>query len=665
MALTLDDIIGAPSDPDALNRHAMDRGWIPTPEPAKPLVPPAAVTAPMSAVAAAAPEMGVKPMSPVTLGGPVRVPSTEPINPARGEPTTIPPLSMGAGLGGSVNVPNEQPVNPARGTPIKPLSIPTTAADYAGAKAQPTWGALPAKDLGGAMEAPAAPELGGATAPGTIGGPVSGLRDVAASPGRPEVNAKPGTQQFWMEKLAQDNWDATHGYGTEMNHPGTGGKIAHVLSRIGQTAADILAPGITSAIPGTERYRQLKEAGETAQLGKAQERELATAREKSAEQTADVTRREGEQRLREGEQRLTKAETEYKPNMDTQGNVTGWTDALGRTRGLNDPETPQGIKDVAAATEAKANRPTIEKMDNGDVVAITPGKNGQPPTSQVVYQGDPKVETELTEQTINGKEHKVLINKKNGEVIKDIGAFAKPESPTAGLAQMKANEELIRAFVKGPDGKEHGELMTREEARAQGIDHVEKAQPGDREKAVTHTTVLNTLQTQLNTVANASKALDQNLFQRGIIAQALSHPSNTTIDNAMRAAVMVGASPATQDYVQAVIALREAGLALPKEITGGSRVSEVQASALWQGMPSATSLDSKYAIKQAKKFQSDIDRLRDRADKVRGIEVTEADPLLTGKGGNKPAGQPPAARPGFKMQQNKKTGEYREVPVNQ
>jgi hypothetical protein len=137
--------------------------------------------------------------------------------------------------------------------------------------------------------------------------------------------------------------------------------------------------------------------------------------------------------------------------------------------------------------------------------------------------------------------------------------------------------------------------------------------------------VLNTLQTQLNSVVQASDALAQGGVQKGIIYEALSHPSNTTIDNAIRATVLSGATEKTQNYVQAVIALREAGLALPKEITGGSRVSEVQASALWQSMPGATSINPAYAIKQAKKFQQDIDRLRERAPGVRGITDVDAD----------------------------------------
>jgi hypothetical protein len=162
--------------------------------------------------------------------------------------------------------------------------------------------------------------------------------------------------------------------------------------------------------------------------------------------------------------------------------------------------------------------------------------------------------------------------------------------------------------------------------------HITAASPGDIDKAKTHHVVLNTLQTQLNSVVDNSKALDQNIGQRAIIASALAHPSNTTIDSLFRAGVLAGATEETKNYVQSVLALREAGLALPKEITGGSRVAEIQASALWATMPGAGSLDSKYAIKQAKKFQQDIDRLRERAPEVRGQSIVDPNEAIQTKG---------------------------------
>lgn len=454
------------------------------------------------------------------------------------------------------------------------------------------------------------------------------------SPGVPDI----GSAAYARNELQRLAEEKAHPWGTAENHPGVIGKIGHVLGRVGNIAADVLAPGIALNIPGSD----LNKLAQENQL----KRELATrtAAEGQAKNFASEEALRGVQ-TEEGRQRLLKQQTEENLQTDSQGFVTGYKDALGKLHSIDEPDTPQGIKDIAAATEAKTIKPSIEKMDNGDIVAVTPGRGGAAPTSQVVYHGDPKLETELTQRTVNGQEHKILVNKKTGDDIKDLGAFKTETSPTQALTKMKSDEELVLGYDK--NNKSH--LMSRADAAAEGLQHISKAEGGALEKASTHQTVLNTLQTQLNNVVDTSKALDQNLFQRGIIANALSHPTNSTADSLLRAAVLSGASEQTKDYVQAVLNLREAGMALPKEITGGSRVTEIQTSALWATMPSASSLDEKYAIKQAKKFQSDIDRLRQRAPLVRGIDYTEPHEKIAGttKQENTAGGgtaQPPAGK---------------------
>jgi len=451
------------------------------------------------------------------------------------------------------------------------------------------------------------------------------------SAGVPDIGSSAYTRNE-LERLAEQK---AHPWGTAENHPGALGKIGHVLGRVGNIAADILAPGIALNIPGSDLNKLAEENRLKRELGTRTAAEGQAKNLASEEAARDV-------QTEEGRQRLMKQQTEENLVTDSQGYVTGYKDPLGKLHSIDEAGTPQAIKDIAANTEARTVKPSIEKMDNGDIVAITPGRGGAAPTSQVVYHGDPKLETELTQRTVNGQEHKILVNKKTGEDIKDLGAFKTETSPAAALQKMKSNEEMVLGYDK--DNKAH--LMSREDAEAAGLQHISKAEAGALDKASTHHVVLNTLQTQLNNVVDAADALDQNVFQRGIIAQALSHPSNTTVDNLWRAGVMQGASEKTQRYVQAVIALREAGLALPKEITGGSRVSEVQASALWQGMPSATSMNSKYAINQSKKFQSDIDRLRQRAPQVRGIDMTEPDKRLAEHkaAGGGAAAAPPAGK---------------------
>jgi hypothetical protein len=82
-------------------------------------------------------------------------------------------------------------------------------------------------------------------------------------PAQPQVTLDPNPQHQMEGNLtnriqADYRKDATP-WGRPTNHPGIGGKIAHVLSRIGNVAGDIVAPAMMANIPGTDRYRQAEE----------------------------------------------------------------------------------------------------------------------------------------------------------------------------------------------------------------------------------------------------------------------------------------------------------------------------------------------------------------------------------------------------------------------
>jgi len=584
MALSLDDIIAAPTDPDLLNQHLQGLGLLKRPEETAPVQ-----VAPMSTVT---PHSDVAPMSPVKTETGTAAPLTG-LNRELALGATVQPnkpvahmadLSGGADIGAAAT--------PEGGVSVKPMTLPNLTH----------------------TEKMALPQT---------------------SPGVSDV----GSAAFTRNELERLEEQKAHPWGTPENHPGTLGKIGHVAGKIGNIALDVLAPGIGVNIPGTDLNRMANESELKRELASRTAAEGQAKNLASEEEARDVTTAEGRERLK-------KMQTEQSLEKDIEGNITGWKGPDGKLHSLDEEGTPQAIKDIAAETTAKQTKPTIEKMDNGDIVAVTPGVNGAPAKSQVVYHGDPKLETELTQRTVGGQEHKILINKKTGEDIKDLGAFKTEVSPTAAINKEKANERVVLAYDK--NNKAH--LMSRGDAEEEGMQHITAAQSGDIDKAKTHHVVLNTLQTQLNSVVNSSKALDQGYAQRSIIASALSHPTNTTVDSLMRAAVLSGATEETKNYVQAVIALREAGLALPKEITGGSRIAEVQASALWATMPSAASLNSKYALKQAKKFQQDIDRLRERAPDVRGMNIVDPDDMIKSKGEEKQhttgGGAAPAPPPG-------------------
>lgn len=90
--------------------------------------------------------------------------------------------------------------------------------------------------------------------------------------------------QIKADRLA---FEQLHPWGSpESAHPGTGGKIAHVLGRIGNIAGDVLAPGTMSLIPGTDLNRSTREHNALGEVGAANENALKAAQVGSLEAKA-------------------------------------------------------------------------------------------------------------------------------------------------------------------------------------------------------------------------------------------------------------------------------------------------------------------------------------------------------------------------------------------
>lgn len=69
-----------------------------------------------------------------------------------------------------------------------------------------------------------------------------------------------------QQKLQKVDWAQKNPWGTANNHPGTLGKIAHVLSVAGNIAGDIVAPNVMANIPGTQLGMATQSSGLTKRL---------------------------------------------------------------------------------------------------------------------------------------------------------------------------------------------------------------------------------------------------------------------------------------------------------------------------------------------------------------------------------------------------------------
>jgi hypothetical protein len=419
---------------------------------------------------------------------------------------------------------------------------------------------------------------------------------------RPQLTADPGSAEYSRQKLAQMEFDKAHPWGGDISaHPGLLGKIGHIAAKVGNIAGDVLAPGVMANIPGTDINKQIQEGDVKREL----------TQRTAAEQEGETKGLQQE----EAKTRLAKEQNEQSLEKDSQGNVTGWTDAQGKKHSLEEEGTPQAIKDIAEASKGKKEGPQLEKTTNGDIVQITTDKDGKA-TSNVVYKGDPKVETDLTTRTVGGQEHHILVDKKTGADIKDLGAFKTEVNPAKELAKEKADEEPVIGFDK--NGVQR--LMPRGQAQKEGLTHLVKSSPKDRADSEQNTAALNDMGAKVKNAFESSKAIDKlGMGQKTLIQSALrGHPD----DYSVRMAISLMA-PEAQKYVQDVFSLREAALALPKQTTGGSRVSEPQANALFNTVPGSSG-DHKFREGQLRKFDENLTRLWKKVPLVEGNEPERA-----------------------------------------
>lgn len=518
MALTLDDIMAAPSDPDELQKHLIGKGLIPSPLETPTIVP----------------QAQVGPLSPVTTPSDVA--------------PMVPPKATGGGT------------------------------DWL---AKETTGVKPMKK-----------------------------EQQIDAPGLPGI----GSAAYTENQLQRLEDQKEHPWGTAENHPGVLGKIGHVASRVGNIAADILAPGLALNVPGSDMNKM------------AEEHKLKN--ELTARTEAEQQGKTRELQQEEAKTHLAKEQNEQNLEKDAQGNVVGWTDAKGQKHAIDEEGTPQAIKDIA---EASANKegPRLEKSANGDIVQIKTDKDGNA-TSQVVYHGQPGVKTE-TRSIVGADGHAhdkifdVTPNSPNfGKELADLGR-AKEDKTVNDLAKEKSDEEIVIGYDKNGQQK----LMSRAQAKQEGLQHIVKSSDKDRGDALQNAAALNDMGAKVKNAVKSSEGIDKlSSYQKTLIQTALrGHPD----DMSTRLAVSL-MDPLAKSYYTDVFSLREAALALPKQTTGGSRVSEPQATALFNTVPGSAG-DHKLRLMQLRKFDENLGRLWRKVPAVEGTPQERPFGNETGGGG--------------------------------
>jgi hypothetical protein len=454
-----------------------------------------------------------------------------------------------------------------------------------------------------------------------------------------ELGLKPFSPEYYQQERKISDFEKAHPYGGDISEkPGFLGKLEHVLGRIGNVAGDAFIPSVMGAIPGTDINRAGQRLGQERGYNAAIEDEQKQAA--TANLNSETAARGGEQLVGEPKQDPTNGQWfQAAKSRDAQGNeVLSWKPLSG-----GPAPTPDQAKQPVGADGATQFGQQLGTLTSGmspeDQQKFTQAYGIKPTDTGATAEkrlADAKAAAQLTGAERDRKIQEDATAAQRAETNRIQEEELALKKQTADQAAGKGSTDVVRAY----DENNVPHLMSEADAKAAGYKNVQKASDKDINDARTHNVVLNDMQAKLNDVVKDSGALNQNEAQRGIIAKALSDQKNTTWSSLLTSGVLSQATEPTKDYIQSVLSLRESALGLPKEITGGSRVSEVQSSALWATLPSASSLDKNYALTQAKKFQANIDRLWQRVDQVQGMsheqpadELAPPKPAKSGEAG--------------------------------
>jgi hypothetical protein len=457
---------------------------------------------------------------------------------------------------------------------------------------------------------------------------------------RPLVTAPPETPEYFQQRQAQEDFDRLHPWGSEVSeHPGAGGKLAHVLSRIGNVAGDIVAPGLTAGIPGSDLNNRMQEGRNLRGFGEATR--------------AQEQKQQGE---------ALEAGSNLVPYTDPTSGVTSMIPlkALGQV-------TAAGVKANASTSNADTRSQSAE-----DVAKIRANVT-KPPTSLQEKQWYQNAGEQLDSGKISDADRTKLAGMQRAEKATGVGSeitsqIGNPPVPadfpkgTKDPSYLAANREWgIKAMnLKNQETAargaafqgekplavldENGDLryMPARQAEASGA-----APAGEGVKAMSR-------QAQISDIKNASDQVRAALKAGGAanftpeqtfkLSMAMNEREPTALRDQITALANSGLTPPQRDLVTWLYQLQERALSL-RNIAGMGQGSETTRLAILKALPSITSGNVEMATEQLDAFDNMVSNLE------KGVAKTSAS-------NPKPAaGAAPAEVPSFAdWKKNKKPG---------
>lgn len=366
--------------------------------------------------------------------------------------------------------------------PDSPFAVKNNQDDMApGMIGIPRWmlqgGQMPG--MGGAQPSPFPPAIAAASAL-----PVQPRTAEAAPPAAPPP-ATPSPAVAELTRLTQRTPASTAGPHYDITKDQSRSGIEQIrnpflrtLGRIGDAALSTVLPAAAVFTPGTQLHHQMNVNSARNAVG--DEQTEAEESRKAAAAPANVADVESQTHLRNAQ--AQKALNPPDPK--------DWDESKEL---IIDPEHPEVGPQVAYVNKvdptqikfmgAAGARPTEDKIttshvvaQDGSVIAIHSDPKTGKTTHEIVYKGDPKVNTELTKLEVNGKPHTVVFDKNTNSVVKDLGETGE-KPPTVNV-----NAESHQESMKGKELLDKAEGAYR--AASQGArtltDFVKSAQAGNK-----------------------------------------------------------------------------------------------------------------------------------------------------------------------------------------
>ena len=265
---------------------------------------------------------------------------------------------------------------------------------------------------------PAVPTAIGGTAPGGPEPTTPRPLATAASMGRvprtwgPLENSQAETARLTTGDTSKPGWEQIHN------------PWLRTAAGIGNAALGGFFPKVAAQVPGTTlHHNMLVRNAEGAEKQQESQLDEGQKRENEQAQAAHL----GAQT--ENLQHPPPPEPEFSTVPSEEG-----IGVMNRRTGGIEPGMMGGQPMHPVEKEAKEAAPHYHTdPSTGDVLATTPdGKGGYQTTS--VYKGNPKVETDVVKLEVGGKSHSVIVDKKTGKTIQDLGATGE-KTPNISINQ--------------------------------------------------------------------------------------------------------------------------------------------------------------------------------------------------------------------------------------